>query len=365
VLTDGFQSFEIVRPASIAQFLGGLILTILSVVVIKVGGGIREMALAYALGPLCTLFFLGLWIRRQPFRPRPCWDAPMFAQLLRQAAPFFLMALLDVMSTRMDIVILARLLGEATLGCYTTAMSLVDRALYLADGAGTALLPAVSHLCAQSPANAVPLLRKSILWLMLLSLPIAIMTGVFSHLVVGVIFGPQFAAAAPILAMAIWRLPALCLSLLEARALFAVGREDLVLRTEATAMVLTIAVMFPLIHLFGPLGGAIALTVRPVVGCVLRMRARSRYFPSFWPTGQLAPVGTALALMSLPLIFVPFLGRGLFPFILVPVSLGIYIASLAVMRVIPFLSLVQSLRQHAAQSVPLLRWAAETNPNSK
>src|SRR5205823_942224 len=118
VYADGFQGFERVRPAGMASFAGGVVLTIASVIAIKAGGGIRELALTYVLGPLCTLGLVIVWSWRLPFRPQPSWDPAAFAQLLRQASPFFGLVILDVLSSRVDLLALARFLGEAKLGCY-------------------------------------------------------------------------------------------------------------------------------------------------------------------------------------------------------------------------------------------------------
>jgi len=147
-LTDGYQAFEMVRPTTIACFLGGLLLTVASVGVVKAGGGIWQMALVYMLGPLCQLALLGFWVRRLPFRPRLAWDTPVFLQMLRQASPFLGILLVDMVGTRVDLLILVRLVGEGGLGCYTAATSLVERVRVLSDGTAAALLPAVAHLAA-------------------------------------------------------------------------------------------------------------------------------------------------------------------------------------------------------------------------
>src|SRR5207244_1880049 len=116
VFTDGYQAFERMPPASLANLAGALLLTVVSVMAVAAGGGIREMALAYALGPLCSLLLLWWGARRQPFCPRLSWDVPAFRDLLRQGAPFFGIALLDVVSVRLDVLVLARVMGEGNLG---------------------------------------------------------------------------------------------------------------------------------------------------------------------------------------------------------------------------------------------------------
>lgn len=344
VFTDGFQAFESMRPASIAAFAGGLLLTIISVVVIGVGGGIREMALAYALGPVCTFLLLWAWARRQSFRPRLSWNLPAFGEMLRHASPFFLITLLDVVSTRVDLMILARVLGEANLGDYAAAMSLVTRAMVLSDGASSALLPTIAYLTASTPAAAVPLVRKAVVWLLAASLPLSLLTTALSPQIVSVIFGSQYVAAAPILALAIWRLPLTCLAMLGTQSLLAVGQQTFVLRTFAISLVINLALMVPLIHFMGPIGAAVALTIRPMITFVLRLPAMRRYFPGVWPWRQLACLVAALAAMSAPLILAPGLAPGIKLLAVILVSAALYTLSLVWLRVVP-LSLLQRVWQ--------------------
>jgi O-antigen/teichoic acid export membrane protein len=341
VLTDGFQAFEQMRPTSLASMAGGVLLTVASVVALYFGGGIREMALAYLLGPICTLALLWVWCRRKPFLPKPVWDRPGSWAMLRLASPFFLITLLDVVSTRIDILVLARVLGEHGLGSYTAATSLVDRAMVLCDGAATALLPAISHLNAQSPGAAVPLLRKFALWLLLASLPVAVATTALSGIVVHVLFGPGYGAAAAILAIAIWRLPLTCLTALQGQSLLAIDRQDLVLRTGAIAMVVSIALIWPLVHWFGPAGAAWALLLRPIVAFVLRLAPMARTFPNLWPWPQLTRVAAALALMWFPLAFVSPARLNLEAGGLILASGTLYAAMLMLMRVDPVPALLE------------------------
>lgn len=343
LFVDAFQAFECVRPAAKAQFVGGGILTLASVTVIAAGGGIREMALAYVLGPLCTLALLLYWARREPFWPRLCWDPKAFGRLLREASPFFLMTLLEVVSTRIDLLVIARLLDEASLGCYTAAMGLASRSLILAEGAGSALLPAVAHLAATEPATAVRLLRRSALWLLLISLPSALVIATLSPLIIKLLFGSQYVTSAPILTVAIWQLPAMCLAILAGHSLVAVQRQGLVLRTGAVSTFVSLALLVPLTHGYGPAGAAAALIVRPLLAFLLRLPAMARAFPGVWAWSELARLLLALLVMAVPLALVPSIGMGLAAVGLAMVSGCVYLAVLAVTRLVPLGSLARRL----------------------
>jgi polysaccharide transporter, PST family len=343
VFSDGFQAFERVGPVGMANLVGGILLTLASVLVIKLGGGIRDLAIAYVLGPLCSVVLLGIWSWRLPFRPRPSWSLVASMQLLRQAWPFLGLIIVDVVSMRMDVLVLVRVIGDAKLGYYMAAMSLVDRGMYLASGASDALLPAVAQLSAHTPLSALGLLRKSTLWLLVISLPLAVTTSVLAPLVIRFVFGSHYLAAAPILAIGIWRLPAMCLAILSGYSLLAVKRQDLELRTGAIGTLLSLTLLFPLVSRFGFLGGATALAIRPLFAFFLRLPRIIHHFPTLWPWSQLIRVAAAVALMAIPLLFVPPHGFSLTTVALILASIGIYIGALAAMRVVPILSILSQL----------------------
>ena len=118
------------------------------------------------------------------------------------------------------------------------------------EGLSSSLIPLPSSLA---------LLRKSALWLLMVSLPVAVLTSALAPLAIHLVFGPRYAAAAPVLAIGIWRVPATGLSLLTGYSLLAVKRQDLELRTGAAGTVISLALVVLLVHYYGALGGAIAV----------------------------------------------------------------------------------------------------------
>jgi PST family polysaccharide transporter len=355
VYTDTFYSLERMGPASVAQAIGGIVLTITSVALVATGGGIRHMALAYTLGSACTLGLLHLWARRLPFRPCPCWDLSILGSLVREARPFVLMALLQVMSLRLDLLVLVRLLGEAHLGFYTAAMMLVDRALYLSEGAGAALLPALTRSSTRDRADAVALIQKSTLYLLIISLPVCVLVGVFAPQVVRVLFGSQYAAAAAILGVAIWRLPAKCLATLARQAMLAVGGEKIVLRTETIAMGVSLPLVFLLAFTFGPAGAAMALCIRFLLAFILLVPSLAHHFPRFWPWNGLARVVAAVALMGGVLWLLPTHSDLARSVVVGTLSMAAFGASLVGMRVVPAAMLLSRLPGRRCQMVEPLR----------
>ena len=204
------------------------------------------------------------------------------------------------------------------------------------EGLSSSLIPLPSSLA---------LLRKSALWLLMVSLPVAVLTSALAPLAIHLVFGPRYAAAAPVLAIGIWRVPATGLSLLTGYSLLAVKRQDLELRTGAAGTVISLALVVLLVHYYGALGGAIAVATRPLVAFLLRLPYLRRHVSCFWPWKQMAQLVVALFLMAIPLAFVRSSHLSVRHAALVLAAAGIYAISLAAMRVDPMPTVVQRVQR--------------------
>ena len=118
------------------------------------------------------------------------WRA--FPEMLREALPFFTAGLVESLTGRLDLLVLARVVGDKALGPYSAAIMLVQRATIVAHGASTSLLPAVSGLKIHDLGAATRLLRNATTWLLLLTLPAAALVTAMAEPILAVLFGEQY-----------------------------------------------------------------------------------------------------------------------------------------------------------------------------
>jgi O-antigen/teichoic acid export membrane protein len=157
----------------------------------------------------------------------------------------------------------------------------------------------------------------------------------------------------------------MCLAVLTANALFGMKRQDLELRTNIVSTIISIALAYPLVRVFGPMGGTLTLTARYLIAFILRIPAMRRHCPGLWPWGQLARLAAALALMTIPLAAVPFLGTGVRSLALVPVAAAFYLAGLGVTKVVPVLPLLHQLCPRRRKPAPTLAWVTEVRSSNE
>ena len=232
VFIDCFQGLERMGPVLRANFAGGIVLTIASIVALALGGRLYALSLAYVVGPLVTFALLAHAAVRAGISPSFRFQWSAFRDLLREGRSFFGLGALYLVMQRLDMVILARFLGDGGVGAYAAATQLVSRVGVFTDGVTSAVAPAAYRLNVRSDAASKALLRRAMTWLLTLTLVFALGGTLLGDVVVRVIYGEGFEDAGRILAVLGWTLPLFAVAGILHQTLFVKNRQSDVLRME-------------------------------------------------------------------------------------------------------------------------------------
>jgi O-antigen/teichoic acid export membrane protein len=305
-LGDYFRGFERMRPVAVADMIGGLALTGLSVLALALGYGLRGFVLAYLAGAAISLLVvLGLTLRAFGW-PRIRFEWPVARDLLLQARPFFLMQLVTGVTDRpvLDIIILNWVMGEGVVGPYAAVALLVNRLGVIPEGVTNALFPAVANGYRERRAEVEATVRKALLYLLLLTLPIAAAVSFLAPTVVRVLFGPAYGDGAQVLATLIWVVPLLGPNLLMYDCLSAVRRQNVAAAITLAGGLIQIALYLVFIPMYGPMGAAGSTLAREALLFGVLWREMRRSFSEPVPFALLRRAGPAFAAMALPMLLV-------------------------------------------------------------
>ena len=181
--------------------------------------------------------------------------------LINQAKFLFITSLLVIVQARIDQVMLADLLGTRELGLYAAALRLIEVFVFLPMMIQTVLVPVLSRDEFKDPARHDEKLLNVYRLMVLIFLPVGIPLAVFSPMLVKLLYGQEYQAAAPLLAL-------LCIRLLLAN--FGVAKSLFFLRENAFGIsfsgalagcLTNIALNFILIPRWGTLGVVWASTI--------------------------------------------------------------------------------------------------------
>jgi PST family polysaccharide transporter len=302
VPVDLFQGHERPRLAARPQILGGLSLTLLSVLALAAGLGLPGFVAAYVLGAAIQATLLIRTACREFFPLLPRWDWPAIKGLLRQLRPFALLSLMSSVTDAplLDVLVLGAIYGPSSVGPYSAAIGLIARLLMIPQGVADAAYPAVAFEDRRGREAVEPAIRRCVTLLLVVTAPLALCLTLAAPTVLWLLYGSQYLSAAPALQVAAWLLPLTGLSYLIRECLSAVHRQGSVVVLNVLSVVVLGALCWLLIPRFGPLGAALAGVGRELVMLTFWLAALAREFrrPVAWP--DLARLALALAALSLP-----------------------------------------------------------------
>jgi O-antigen/teichoic acid export membrane protein len=205
-LQDVFQAHENMAYVAYSSFIGGFTLTLLSVPVLFFGMGVVGLTVVYALGNLITAAIAWRYASKLVGWPRPELDWDFIKRNLLQAAPFFYPTIILVAGSKASTFVLSQWGGDAAVGSFGAANTLVDKLTIISDGICTAMYPSLVILYKESVEEAGDLFRRFFEFLVLIGLPIAVGATLLAEPLIALICGPDFASAAPVLRILSWAL---------------------------------------------------------------------------------------------------------------------------------------------------------------
>jgi lipopolysaccharide exporter len=206
-----------------------------------------------------------------PYRPRFFIDLSALRELWQFSRGLFGLALLNLIFTRTDIFVLAKLYPAAKLGLYSMAIYLVQTpTVFLAGILSQTLLPALSRIQNDHERMNRILLQVTRASLML-GLPALVFVGFCGRSLLTLIYGQRYSLAATALALAACASFLNILNVQLTLMFYAKGEPALHRRSVAAMAAIVLLLIYPLAKYCGLWGGQLACLVAVVVGYLLQV----------------------------------------------------------------------------------------------
>jgi O-antigen/teichoic acid export membrane protein len=143
----------------------------------------------------------GAYLCNPHLRP-PRWQLvePAMIQSYRREFPTFLsIAVVTAMCTRLDIVLLSKLLSLGEAGIYAAAARLSDAALMVPTMAAVVMFPTQARLFESDPAAFLRVLMRGVRWCLIAGFALALVVIALAPLIIHTVYAPKLWPAAPIL----------------------------------------------------------------------------------------------------------------------------------------------------------------------
>lgn len=293
-----FMAFERMHYLSVVALLGGTVKLALSLLLLKAGGEIELLAVAFTIANglrmLISLFLATTRLVRLHWH----LDCPFCRKQLCMALPFIFVGMFFILDNRTDVILLSIIKDEETVGFYSAAATIVTALSMIPQGIRTAIYPVLARYQSTSSGTIPNLYVRLFKYLFLLALPMALGTMLIADESVCLIYEASFAPSIPVLRVLIWYVLLYSLSILHSRLLIVNNRQDLVAKYLLTSLSINVVLNVLLVPIASAVGAAIAKVVAASTLFLLSGRAARRIIGISFPWQLLPRPLTAGGIMA-------------------------------------------------------------------
>jgi O-antigen/teichoic acid export membrane protein len=322
---EGLQRMEYKAMTSICE---AALKMGLGVLAIRSGGGLIGLIAALLVSYLVAFALALAFILKLKIIPAWPVERELCRKLVRQSVTFLLITFIATVYWKVDVLMLAGMQGMKDVGSYSAAYRLMEILKGFSYSYIAALFPLISSSYAVSQSLFRQQCLMSIRYLFLLSFPVCIGTTILAEDMIVMIYGEAFASSGACLQILIWILCLFPATLVFARALVASHRQSHDLVANILGVVFIVALNYFLIPAYGFMGAAAAALISIGFFMLVEFAFFSRSVPRANPLPYIwKPLCAGLLMGALT-----FCLRSLHLFLLIPLSAGIYVAGLLVLR---------------------------------
>jgi O-antigen/teichoic acid export membrane protein len=279
-----FVGHERMEYQSLGLFLNSVALLVGVVLAIRFELGVVGFAMLWGFASAIVLLYCIAVYRLRFARSqtekvtaRAGIDWSFSKSLVKAALPLLVASVFGMIAHRIDMVMLSLMKGDAAVGLYSAAYRLgIDALSFIPMAFTTALFPVLSQLHISRQDSLKFAYQKSVKYLLLVGLPIAVGTTLVSDRIIVGIYSGGFSGAEVALQILIWGTPFNFLNWLLVTMLISIDKQNLITRVVFLSMVLNVIGNLMLIPRYSYAGASIATVVTGVIGCALYLHFVSR-----------------------------------------------------------------------------------------
>ncbi len=265
-----FQAFEEGKYQGILNTLMNVILFIFIIIAIYCDLGLYGIAFAYIFANILALIYGYYILNKYIAKPNYEFDKTFCKNVTIAAIPFAATAILSSIYYSIDMVMLTNIVGNYATGIYNATYKLIS-VLTLFYGIYTAVIfPVMSKFYKNDEKMLLVSYEKSIKYLMLIIIPLAIATMFYSTDIIHLIYGHEYESAASVLSILIWTVCLLFISGAGNSLLNASYKEVSVTKIYFIAAVFNVVLNIILIPYLSYIGAAITTVLSDLLIVIIQ-----------------------------------------------------------------------------------------------
>lgn len=256
-----FQAYEKMEYQSVGQIINSIIMFAGILFIISNQLSIVDFGLVYLIASIISLVF-GVAICAWKFvLPRLEVDRELWKFLIIEAIPLTLSSAFLLVAFRVDTVLLNYYNGESAVGIYNAAYNLMTALMFVPSVYVVAIFPLLSRLNVSSKEMLKISYEKSVKYLIILGLPIAVGTTLIASPIILIIYKSGFYQSILALQILIWSIPIIFVNYILGTAINSINKQRQMVKSTFIVMALNIILNV----YFLPIYGYVAASVITVI----------------------------------------------------------------------------------------------------
>lgn len=261
-----FQYHIAMYWSALAELLSKLVTLLAFWLAIHLDAGFVWAVASIPVSGLAILLFKALFSRKLLI-VRPRFDVSVITWILRLSLPLGAVYIIDNLYFKIDTLVLFALKGAVAVGIYSVAYKVLEVTVFIGSYFASSLKPSL----ARDQAVAERIVNRSLIVMLLLSLPIAAISSVFAQPIILFLSNTTFLGGVKALELLAWTLPFIYCDVLLGEVLIARDARRLLLLIASGSLVFNLILDFLLIPRYSYEGAAIATVTSEVVLLIVNL----------------------------------------------------------------------------------------------
>ena len=271
LLNGSFQAFEEGKYQGIGNSILNLLLFAFIIISVYTDLGIYGITISYLIANLIALIYLYYVFNKNITKPKFEFDKDFCKKVIIISIPFAATSILYSIYYSIDVVMLNQMVGNYATGIYNATYKLISILTLFYSVYAAVVYPVMSKMFKNDKKLLIITFEKSIKYLMLIIIPIAIATMIYSTDIIQFIYGHEYDAAAAPLSILIWTITLLLVNGVCNMLLNASYKEITITKIYAIAAVVNVVLNFFLIPNYSYNGAALATVLSDLLIMIIQL----------------------------------------------------------------------------------------------
>ncbi len=242
-------------------------------------------------------------VRHRFTRPILVSDFAHMMAMLKGGLPFALATIFSAIYFNFDTVLISKFIGDDAAGIYRAAYNLIFPLTMFGLAITGAVFPFASQNYWLQKEEVERVVRRSIVQLLMIALPIAVITTLLSREIVQLLFAPEFAATADCLSILVWFLPVVFLTNFYSNTLGAIDEQTYVLKATIVSALFNVIANLIVVPKYAQIGASVTTVLTALLGFgFLFVKMRKKVSSSIPVSPLLRVLAASVALLPLVIL---------------------------------------------------------------